>query len=214
MPGHCEFMFCQLECNETESHSVLSDSLQHHGLYSLWGSLGQNTGVSSLPFLQGIFPTQGSHCRQILYQLSEKVIQIWGAEFIFATAHKLGLSMEMCHASEQCLLYPWLYKNERDENHSSRQRRNMCLKGWFVLYLPFSSQQRRSTYVPLRFPWTSTSMFIQVKWKWPLRNHPGHILTSISTILKLFQKFDSQFHFLTTSKERDFIKSNSFLSHL
>ena len=35
----------------------------------------QNTGVSSLSFLQGIFPTQGSnpglpHCRQILYQLS------------------------------------------------------------------------------------------------------------------------------------------------
>ena len=38
---------------------------------------GQNTGVSSLSFLQGIFPNQGSnpglpHCRQILYQLSHK----------------------------------------------------------------------------------------------------------------------------------------------
>ena len=37
---------------------------------------------------------------------------------------------------------------------------------------------------------------------------------SISTILKLFQQFDSQFHFLTTSKERDCIKSNGSLSHL
>ena len=60
-----------------ESHSVVTDSLQPHGLYSPWNSLGQNTGVSSLSLLQGIFPTQGSnpgllHCRWILYQLSHK----------------------------------------------------------------------------------------------------------------------------------------------
>ena len=40
-------------------------------------SLGQNTGVSTLPLLQGIFPTHGSnpgfpHCRWILYQLTQK----------------------------------------------------------------------------------------------------------------------------------------------
>ena len=62
---------------ESESHSVLSDSLRPHGLYSPWNSLGQNTGVSSLSLLQGIFPTQGSnpgllHCRWILSQLSHK----------------------------------------------------------------------------------------------------------------------------------------------
>ena len=56
---------------ESESHSVVSNSLQPHGLYSPWNSLGQNTGVDSHSFLQGIFPTQGSnpdlpHCRQIL----------------------------------------------------------------------------------------------------------------------------------------------------
>ena len=55
--------------------SVLSDSLQPHGLYNPWNSLGQNAGVGSLSLLQGIFPTQGSnpgllHCRQVLYQLS------------------------------------------------------------------------------------------------------------------------------------------------
>ena len=58
--------------SESESHSVVSDSLPHHGLYSPWNSLGQNTGVGSLSLLQGIFPTQGSnpglpHRRQILY---------------------------------------------------------------------------------------------------------------------------------------------------
>ena len=57
---------------ERESHSVVSDSLQPHGLYSPWNSPGQNTGVGSLSLLQGIFPTQGSnpglpHCMQILY---------------------------------------------------------------------------------------------------------------------------------------------------
>ena len=62
----------------TESHSVVFDSLQPHGLYSPWDSPGQNTGVGSLCLLQGIFPTQGSnpgvlHCRQILYQLSHNV---------------------------------------------------------------------------------------------------------------------------------------------
>ena len=44
---------------------------------SPWNSTGQNTGVGSLSFLQGIFPTQGSnpgllHCRRVLYQLSHK----------------------------------------------------------------------------------------------------------------------------------------------
>ena len=53
----------------------MSDSLRPHGLYSPWNAPGQNTGVGSLSFLQGIFPTQGSnqgllYCRQILYQLS------------------------------------------------------------------------------------------------------------------------------------------------
>ena len=45
----------------SESCSVVSDSLQPHGLYSPWNSPGQNTGVGSLSLLQGIFPTQGSN---------------------------------------------------------------------------------------------------------------------------------------------------------
>ena len=63
--------------SEGESCSVLSNSLQPHGLYSPCNSPGQNTGVGSLSLLQGIFPTQGSHpcllhCGWILYQLSHK----------------------------------------------------------------------------------------------------------------------------------------------
>ena len=43
-----------------KSHSVISDSLQPHGLYSPWNSPSQNTGVGSCSLLQGIFPAQGS----------------------------------------------------------------------------------------------------------------------------------------------------------
>ena len=50
-----------------------------------WTSPGQNTGMSSLSLLQEIFSTQGLnpgllHCRQILYQLSQKgsPTGIWG----------------------------------------------------------------------------------------------------------------------------------------
>ena len=64
--------------NETESHSVMSDSLQPHVLHSPWNSPGQNTGMGSLSLLQQIFPTQEVNrglldCRQILYQLSYEV---------------------------------------------------------------------------------------------------------------------------------------------
>ena len=63
--------------SESESRSVVSDSLWSHGLYSLWNSPGLHTGVGSLSLLQGIFPTQGlnpdlPYCRRIFYQLSHK----------------------------------------------------------------------------------------------------------------------------------------------
>ena len=67
--------FHVLKIYESESCSVLSDSLQPHGLYTSWNSPGHNTRVGSLFLLQGIFPTQRSnlgipHCRRILNQLS------------------------------------------------------------------------------------------------------------------------------------------------
>ena len=63
--------------SESERRSVASTSLRPHGLHGPWNSPGQNTGVSILSLLQGIFPTQGSnpglpHCRRTLYQLSHK----------------------------------------------------------------------------------------------------------------------------------------------
>ena len=69
-----------------DMHSIYSH-VWLFGLYSLWNSPSQNTGVGSLSLLQGIFPTQGlnpglPHCRWILYQLSHQGsprIQEWVA---------------------------------------------------------------------------------------------------------------------------------------
>ena len=46
--------------SESESCSVVPNSLQPHGLHSPWTSPGQNTRMGSHSLLQGIFPTQGS----------------------------------------------------------------------------------------------------------------------------------------------------------
>ena len=69
--------FCHVNSSESESHSIVSDSLWSHGLYGPWDSPGQNTEVGSRSLLQGIFPIQGSesglpHCRRSLYQLSQR----------------------------------------------------------------------------------------------------------------------------------------------
>ena len=62
------------------NHSIMSDSLQPHGLKLTrllhpWDFPDKNTGVVCHFLLQGIFPSQGLnlgllHSRQILYQLS------------------------------------------------------------------------------------------------------------------------------------------------
>ena len=67
---------------ESESHSVVSNSLRPHGLQPTrllcpWNSPGKNTGVGSHSLVQAIFLTQGwnlclLHCRQFLYRLSHQ----------------------------------------------------------------------------------------------------------------------------------------------
>ena len=68
---------CLATAWKCESRSVVSDSLQPHGLYRPRDSPGQNTGVGSHSLLQRIFPTQRlnpgrPHYRQILYLLSHQ----------------------------------------------------------------------------------------------------------------------------------------------
>ena len=90
------------EKSESESRSVVSDSLWPHGVYCPWNSPGQNTTVASLSLLQGIFPTQRSnlglwHCRWILYQLSHQ-----GSPWIWELDHKAE-----CQRIDPCELWCW-----------------------------------------------------------------------------------------------------------
>ena len=104
--------------NESESCSVVSDSLWPHGLYSPWNAQGQNTGVDSLFLLQGIFPTQELnwgllHRRQILYQLNHQGSEVdgesrWGkmktvTDFIFGGS-KITMDSDCSHEIKRCLL--------------------------------------------------------------------------------------------------------------
>ena len=82
-PCSPEWLIMCTDGYESESHSVVSDSLGPHGLHRPRNSPGQNTGVGSRFLLQGIFPTQGSnpgllHCRQmqLSYQGSPDVHRV------------------------------------------------------------------------------------------------------------------------------------------
>ena len=87
-------------CSVHFSRSIVSDSLQPHGLqparllYS-WDSPGKNTGVGYHSLLQGIFLTQGSssgflHCRQILYHLTTR------QKLVYMYIFKLEFSPDIC----------------------------------------------------------------------------------------------------------------------
>ena len=104
----------------SEGHSVMSDSLRPHGLYSPWNSPGQHTGVGSFSLLQDIFPTQGSipglpHCRQILYQLSHqgsptllRISLILPPSPYPRQLHHLLSALEFCHGFVTGLFAPSL----------------------------------------------------------------------------------------------------------
>ena len=72
-----------IDCeSESVSHSVLSDSLQSHGLsptrlFCPWNSPGKNTGVGCRFLLQGIFPTWGSNPGLLYLLLSRQILSRW-----------------------------------------------------------------------------------------------------------------------------------------
>ena len=99
------FLSCleKFDMFESESHSVMSNSLWPHRSYSPWNSPGQNTGVGSHSLLQRIFPTQGSnpilpHYRWILYQLSHQ-----GSPKLFKIMAKYSVSTYLCYVGWKAL---------------------------------------------------------------------------------------------------------------
>ena len=109
-------------CSESESLSVVSDSLRPHGPYSPWNSPGQNTRVGSLSLVQGIFPTQGSnpglpHCRQILYQLSHREAQEYWSSL--SLLQRIFPTQELNHGLLYCrrILYQLSYQGRPRVQH-------------------------------------------------------------------------------------------------
>ena len=85
---------------KSPSHVWLCNSTD----YSLWNSLGQNTGVGSFSLLQGIFPIEWSnpglpHCRWIPYQLSYQ-------EDEMPTSLKIWESIVVLKNRINCILHP------------------------------------------------------------------------------------------------------------
>ena len=130
---------------ESESHSVVSNSLWPHGLYTPWNSSPQpEYWMGSLSLLQGIFPTQGSnpgllHCRRILYQLSYKGsprILEWVA-YPFSS----GSSWLTNRARVSCIaggfFTNWAIRKDQ-------------MNGWFVTYIQWDITQtlKRKVIVP------------------------------------------------------------------
>ena len=101
--------------SESESHSVVSNSLRPQWLYNPWNSPGQNTGVGSLSLLQRIFPTQASNPALLLIGrfftnwASREAPGIKGPRF-------LKMCLPGCSELKICLRYkrhrfnPWVRK--------------------------------------------------------------------------------------------------------
>ena len=132
------------------TRSVMSDSLQPHGLYPTrflrpWDSPGKNTGVGCHLLFQGIFPTQGSnldlpHCRQTLYPLSHqgspcilqehssfftnlkyKIIQTY-SQILTTPTHMLSLILFAILVAKYCKQLPGIHFFSGD--HVSRHHSN------------------------------------------------------------------------------------------
>ena len=86
--SYCRLRFQHMNLgvgSESESHSVVSSSLQPHGLWPTrllcpWNSPGKNSGMGCHSLLQGIFLTQGLNpclpcCRQTFFHLSHQDAQ-------------------------------------------------------------------------------------------------------------------------------------------
>ena len=128
--------------SESESHSIVSDSLQPHGLYSPWDSPGQITGVGSLSLLQGIFPTQGSnpglpHCRQNLYQLSYKgnprILEWVAFPFSRGSSQPRNWTGVSCIADKiftNWAMYSWLKRQRRERSTAELKSSRKAVRGW------------------------------------------------------------------------------------
>ena len=151
---------------ESESRSVVSDSLWPHGLHSPCNSPGQDTGLGCHSLRQGIFPTQGlnpglPHCRWTLYQLSYQ-----GSPGVWKDSVKLGASWRDPFSLAGPLL--WIAARGKPSLGTGRPAGQCCFS-WFAGVWPkwiCSIKKYRFEIETLsRSPWgRSTSLDKSVKW--------------------------------------------------
>ena len=104
---------------QSVSHSVVSNSLQPHGLQPVrflcpWNFPGKNTGVGCHFLLQGIVLTQGlnpglPHCRKTLYNLR----------------HQRSSLLEKCKSKLQCDIT----SHQTEWASSNKSTSNKCWRG-------------------------------------------------------------------------------------
>ena len=134
------------------SHSVVSDSLWPHGLYSPWNSPGQNTGVGP-PFPSpGDLPNPGlPHCTRILYQLSHKGsprILEWVAYPFSRGSSKPGIKPGS--PALQVILYQLSYQSwdQHKTTHPTPLGALSPFLTWRELLSSFSAPQDNNTLYP------------------------------------------------------------------
>ena len=162
----------RLQNQESESCSVVCDSLRPHGLYSPWNSPVQNTRVSNLSLLQGIFPIQGSKPRspawRILYQLSHKGsprILEWVAypfsrgssrprDWTWVSLHCRQILYQLSHKGSPRILEWVAYPFSRGSSQPRDRTGVSCIAGWFNMkpsgQIFFSVQQKIAIQIVIR----------------------------------------------------------------
>ena len=141
----CDHYLTRVLSLESESCSVISDSLWPHGLYRPWNTPGQNTGVGTLSLFQGIFQTQGSnpdlpHCRQILYQLSHKgsprILEWVTDPFSGGSSQPRNQTRVSCIAGE--FFTNWVIREaslgRRDANWVQVIMEVVCIFFWYIFF--------------------------------------------------------------------------------
>ena len=125
----------------SESCSAVSESLQPMDC-SPWNSPDQNTRVSSLSLLQGIFPILGlnpglPHCRRILYQLSHKgsprILKWVASPFSSRSSRPGNWTGVFCIAGR--FFTNWAIREVR-ASRKWRQRKTFQLPSWVLKKCP------------------------------------------------------------------------------
>ena len=146
---------------ESESCSVVSDSLWSHGLYSPWSSPGQNPGGGSCSLLRGIFPTQGLNTG-LPQQMGSLPAESQGKLLMVEAAFSLSVNRNTCqfptsHSFHHC--------------NSSETTIFIHLILYFVSILNYNYSRSGGLH-KFEDSWNSLTISLQFLLLWPTQDTP------------------------------------------